>query len=99
MADDDNGEDEDEGPVVELGESESIDGIPLARATSRLTWGMEKSRLERRIGDTEIRTPEGPRRIGDVLDEVDETYFERRQAFESHVREVVGTGPVPTTDE
>ena len=85
MADDDNGEDEDEGPVVELGENESIDGIPLARATSRLTWGMEKSRLERRIGD--------------VLDEIDETYFERRQAFESHVREVVGTGPVPTTDE
>ncbi|EMA48029.1 DUF5789 family protein [Halococcus saccharolyticus] len=98
MADDDNGEDED-GPVVELGESESIEGVPLARATSRLTWGMEKSRLERRIGDTEIRTPEGPRRIDDVLDEIDETYFERRQEFESHVHEVVGTGPVPTTDE
>ncbi|EMA55896.1 MULTISPECIES: DUF5789 family protein [Halococcus] len=98
MADDDNGEDEDE-PVVELGESESIEGVPLSRATSRLTWGMEKSRLERRIGDTEIRTPDGPRRIDDVLDEIDETYFERRQEFESHVDEVVGTGPVPTADE
>jgi hypothetical protein len=98
MADDDNGEDEDE-PVVELGESASIDGVPLARATSRLTWGMEKSRLERRIGDTEIRTPDGPRRLDDVLDEIDETYFERRQEFESHVHEVVGTGPVPTADE
>lgn len=98
MADDDNGEDEDE-PVVELGESESVEGVPLARATSRLTWGMEKSRLERRIGDTEIRTPDGPRRIDDVLDEIDETYFQRRQEFESHVHEVVGSGPVPTTDE
>ena len=98
MADDDNGEDEDE-PVVELGESESVAGVPLARATSRLTWGMEKSRLERRIGDTEIRTPDGPRRIDDVLDEIDETYFQRRQEFESHVHEVIGTGPVPTADE
>ncbi|WP_049901456.1 DUF5789 family protein [Halococcus agarilyticus] len=99
MADDENGEGEDEGAVVELGEGESIDGVPLARATSRLTWGMEKSRLERRIGDIEIRTSDGPRRIDDVLAEIDQTYFERRQEFESHVHEVVGTGPVPTSDE
>ena len=100
MADDENenGEEEDE-PVVELGEGESVEGVPLARVASRLTWGIEKSELERRAGDTEIRTPDGPKRLGDVLGEVDITYFERRQEFESSVREAVGTGPVPTADE
>ena len=105
MADDEDGENgngeeetEDE-PVVELGESESVEGVPLARVASRLTWGMEKSELDRRAGDTEIRTPDGPKRLGDVLDDIDVPYFERRQEFESSVREAVGTGPVPTADE
>jgi hypothetical protein len=45
-----------------------------------------------------IRTPDGPRKLADVLDEVDETYFQRRQEFEEAVRDVVGTGPVPTAE-
>ncbi|HET7323256.1 MAG TPA: DUF5789 family protein [Halococcus sp.] len=101
MADDDdeNGEDEENGPVVELGEGTPVEGVPLARIASRLTWGIEKSEVERRAGDVEIRTPDGPQRLSSVLSEVDTTYFERRQEFESSVREVVGTGPVPTTEE
>lgn len=90
-------EDEDEsGPVVELGEGASVEGVPLAKITSRLHFGIEKSEVVRREGDTEIRTPDGPRALGNVLDESDETYFPTRQAFESAVRAVVGTGPVPT---
>lgn len=102
MADEDedaNGEQEEDEPVVELGEGEAVDGVPLARVASRLTWGMEKSALDRRAGDTEIRTPDGPRRLSDVLEAVDVSYFERRQEFETSVRDVIGTGPVPTADE
>ncbi len=46
-----------------------------------------------------IRTPDGPRELASILEEVEETYFERHQEFETHVREVVGTGPIPTADE
>lgn len=94
MADED--ADEADEPAVELGEGESVAGVPLARVSSRLTYGIEKSTVRRREGETEIRTPDGPTPLGDVLDEIGETYFERRQAFEAHVRDVVGTGPVPT---
>lgn len=95
MADDD---EEENGPVVELGEGEPVDGAPLARVSSRQTWGMEKSRLAEREGDTEIRTPDGPQRLGDVLESVDAVYFTRRQDFEDAVENVMGTGPVPTAD-
>ena len=94
MADDD--ADEADEPAVELGEGETVEGVPLARVSSRLTYGIEKSTVRRREGDTEIRTPDGPTPLSDVLDSVEETYFERRQAFEEAVRAVVGTGPVPT---
>ena len=98
---DDEAEDADEEadePIVELGEGAAVEGVPLARVTSRLTWGMEKSALEERVGDVEIRTPDGPTRLHDVLAEVDEPYFERRQEFEASVRDVVGTGPVQTEE-
>jgi len=95
MADD---EEEDEGPAVELGEGESVEGAPLARVAARLTWGIEKSEIERREGDTEIRTPEGPRELSDLLAEVDVPYFESRHEFADVVGEVVGDGPVPTTE-
>lgn len=98
MADDES-EEEEEGPVVELGEGQPVEGVPLARVASRLTWGIGRSELERRVGDIEIRTPDGPRSVSDVLTEVDTPYFERRQEFETNVREVIGTGPVPTVDE
>lgn len=89
-------EDEDEEPVVELGEGESVEGAPLARVTSRLHFGIEKSEVIRREGDVDIRTPDGPRRLGDILDDSDETYFPTRQDLESTVRAATGRGPVPT---
>ncbi|MGB9986426.1 DUF5789 family protein [Salarchaeum japonicum] len=95
MADDE----EDEGPAVELGDGEPVDGAPLARVSARLTWGVEKSEIARREGDTTIRTPDGPRELGTVLDEVESTYFSSRNDFETAVRGVVGTGVVPTTEE
>ncbi|MFB6169960.1 MAG: DUF5789 family protein [Haloarculaceae archaeon] len=92
MAEDES--EEEQAPVVELGEGEDVEGAPLARVTSRLHWGIEKSELERREGDTVIRTPEGPTELADVLAETDETYFPTRQDFVDAVRAVVGTGPV-----
>ena len=92
-------DDEDEEPAVTLGERTPVEGAPLARVTSRLTWPKEKSEIDRLEGDSVIRTPDGPRELSAVLEEVDEPYFERHQEFESSVREVVGTGPVPTADE
>ena len=96
MADD---EEEDEGPAVELGEGESVEGAPLARVASRLTWGKKKSDIADREGETTIRTPDGPQELGDVLEDVDVPYFETRQEFTDEVREVIGTGPVPTAED
>jgi len=98
MADDEESEEE-EAPAVELGEGEPIKGAPLARVSARLMWGIEKSEVRRREGETAIRTPDGPRKLGDVLDDVDVPYFEKRQEFEDAVEDVIGTGPVPTADE
>jgi len=95
MSDDDNGEDE-EAPAVELGEGPEVEGAPLARIAARLMWGSEKSAIVAREGDAEIRTPEGPRELGDVLEEVDETYFATRQEFVDAVEGVVDDGPVQT---
>jgi len=92
-------EDEDAEPAVSLGTQTPVEGAPLARVSSRLTWPKEKSEVDRLEGETEIRTPEGPRELAAVLADVDETYFQRHQEFESHVRDVIGTGPIPTADE
>lgn len=91
----DESEDEEE-PTVELGSGESVDGVPLARVASRLTYGIEKSAIRRREGETEIRTADGPKRLGAVLDDVNESYFDRRQAFERAVRAELPDGPVAT---
>jgi hypothetical protein len=96
MADDDSEEAE---HAVELGEGEPVEGAPLARVASRLTWGIERSEVVRREGDTTVRTPDGPRELGDVLEEVGVSYFESRQEFTDAVRDVLGTGPVPTAGE
>ena len=96
MADED--EEEESGPVVELGEGDPVEGAPLPRVASRLYYGIKRSEVIRREGETAIRTPDGPRELGDVLDSVDETYFDTRQALVDTVEGVVGTGPVPTTD-
>ncbi|QLG48267.1 DUF5789 family protein [Natrinema halophilum] len=92
-------EDDESEPAVSLGEHARVDGAPLARVSSRLTWPKEKSEIDRLEGDTVVRTPDGPRELTTILEDVDGTYFERHQEFEDHVRDVIGTGPIPTTDE
>lgn len=97
MADDaDDAKDE---PAVELGEGEAVEGAPLARVASRLTWPQQASAVRKKEGDATIRTPDGPQSVDSVLDEVDETYFDTRQTFLSAVRSVTGTGPVATAEE
>jgi len=92
MSDDDSDDD----PAVELGEGPAVEGAPLSRVTARLTWGIEHSTVVEREGDTTIRTPDGPQELAAVMDGVDETYFADRHEFEAAVRDVIGTGPVPT---
>jgi hypothetical protein len=92
-------DDEEDEPAVELGEAVPVEGVPLARVSSRLFWPKEKSEIDRLEGETVIRTPTGPQALSTVLESVDETYFQRHQEFETHVREVIGTGPVPTANE
>jgi hypothetical protein len=97
MADDtDEAEEE---PAVELGEGEPVEGAPLARVAARLHWPIEHSELDRKEGDVTIRTPDGPRELSAVLEDVDVTYFESRREFVDAVHDVVGTGPIPTADE
>jgi hypothetical protein len=91
-------EDEDE-PAVELGEGEQVEGAPLARISARLMWGIEKSAILEREGETTIRTPDGPRELGEILESVDSTYFATRQEFENAVQDVIGTGSVPTVGD
>lgn len=90
---------EEEDAAVELGDRTPVEGAPLARVSSRLSWPSQKSDVRRAEGDSVIRTPDGPRTLSEILSEIDETYFERHQEFESYVRAVVGTGPVQTADE
>jgi hypothetical protein len=89
-------DDSDDEPTFELGDGEPVEGAPLARVSARLMWGIEKSTVVDREGETLIRTPDGPQELGEILDDVDHTYFDTRQSFEDAVHGVVGTGPVPT---
>lgn len=91
-------EESDDTSVVELGEPATVDGAPLARIASRLSWPQEKSEINRKEGESVIRTPNGPRSLTELLDESDQTYFARRQDFENAIREITGVGPVPTGD-
>jgi hypothetical protein len=92
-------DEETEGPAVPLGEGEPVEGAPLARVASRLHYAIAKSEVVRREGDTVIRTPDGPHELAAILEETDEVYFDTRRAFEAAVRDVIGTGPVPTAEE
>lgn len=89
-------DDEEEETQVELGPQTPVEGAPLARVASRLTWGLEKSEVVRREGDVEIRTADGPVRLVDALDGVDDTYFSSRNAFVDAVRAQLPDGPIPT---
>ena len=93
---DDNGDEEETGPAVELGSGDPVAGAPIARVASRLTWPQEKSEVRRKEGDQVIRTADGPRTLADLLEETDVVYFTRRQEFVGAVRDVTGLGPVPT---
>lgn len=90
---------DDEAPAVPLGDGAPVEGAPPARVASRLHYAIEKSEVIRREGETTVRTPDGPRELADVLEASDEVYFDTRQAFLSAVRDVIGTGPVPTAEE
>lgn len=92
-------EEGDSEPAVSLGEQRPVDGAPLARVSSRLSWPKQKSEVDRLEGDSVVRTPDGPQTLSDILTAVDETYFEHRREFEAHVRDVIGTGPIPTANE
>lgn len=93
MSDD---EAEDETPAVELGEGTPVEGAPLARPASRLTWPVERSEVVRREGDSVVRTPDGPQTIETLLDDVETTYFQSRQEFVGDLEAVIGDGPVAT---
>jgi hypothetical protein len=95
---DTDGETEEEGPAIPLGEGEPVEGAPLSRVTSRLHYAIGKSDVVRREGDTVVRTPDGPRELASVLEEVEAVYFDTRQALERAVRDVIGTGPIPTAE-
>ncbi|MDR5656813.1 DUF5789 family protein [Halodesulfurarchaeum sp. HSR-GB] len=91
-------EDTDEADGVELGSGPDVEGAPIARIAERLTWAIQKSEIDRKEGDTVVRTPDGPQELTDILAEIDETYFPTRQAFREAVEGVIGTGPVPTEE-
>lgn len=98
MSDDDDEQEEEDEPIVELGERVEVDGVPLAQVASRLSWPLQQSEVSRKEGETVVRTPDGPKRVDELLEEVENPYFQRRQEFVDAVREVTGTGPVPTSE-
>jgi hypothetical protein len=98
MSESEDGEsdEEEEAPAVELGEGATVEGAPIARVASRLTWPQERSEIVRKEGDAEVRTPDGPRTLESLLEGTDVTYFATRQDFLGAVRDVAGPGPIPT---
>jgi len=94
MSDDESEEDAE--PAVELGTGPAVEGAPLARVASRLTWPKEQSWIVRKEGNATIRTPDGPRELEQVLEEVEVSYFESKQKFIEAVKDAVGRGPVQT---
>lgn len=99
MSDDEDQEEaEEDEPLVELGESVPVEGVPLAQVASRLSWPQQKSEVSRKEGKTVVRTPDGPKRVDELLAAVENPYFQSRQEFVDAVREVAGTGPVPTAE-
>lgn len=88
-----------EEPEITLGDAAPVEGAPPARVAERLTWGIEKSEIDRREGETLIRTPDGPQELSSVLTSVDRTYFATSQEFEDAIRSVIGWGPIPVAEE
>jgi len=89
-------ETDDESPAVDLETGPAVEGEPLARVASRLTWPATRSEVETQEGDATIRTPDGPMSLADAFETVDVPLFESRSEFRAAVEDAVGTGPVPT---
>ena len=81
-------------PAVPLGDGPEIEGEPLARVASRLTWPAQKSDAIAQEGETTIRTPQGPRDLASVLEASDVPLFQNRSEFVEAVEAVIGSGPV-----
>jgi len=96
MSDEDDADEEEATPTVQLGDGRSVEGAPIARVAARLAWPQTKSDVLEKFGETDIRTPDGPESLATILDSVEDTYFDRRQTFVSAVRDVVGHEPVAT---
>lgn len=84
-------------PTVQLGDGRDVAGAPIARVASRLSWPQTKSDILEKFGETDIRTPDGPTPLVEILERVDDTYFDRRQTFVTAVKDVIGREPVATT--
>ena len=89
-------DDDESTPTVQLGEGRAVEGAPVARIAARLTWPQTKSDIIQKFGDSEIRTPDGPEPLSDVLESIETTYFDRRQTFVTAVFDVIGREPVAT---
>lgn len=93
MSDD---EEADSEPTVQLGDGPAVEGAPIARVAARLTWPQTHSDIVEKVGDTDIRTPDGPESVEAVLDSIETTYFDRRQTFVNAVFDEIGREPVAT---
>ena len=87
---------DEEEPAVELGEGPTVEGAPVSRIASRLSWPRAHSDVLVQEGETLVRTGDGPVALEDVLADVESTYFPTRRAFVQEVRAVIGYGPVQT---
>lgn len=92
MTSDDSAEEDPD--TVPLGEAEPVEGAPIARIAARLSWPQEKSEIDRKEGAQTIRTPNGPRPLTELLEDVETTYFARRQDFMKSMEGVIGNGPI-----
>lgn len=76
----------------------TVDGAPIERIASRLTWPQEKSEIVRKEGGELIRTPDGAKKLEELLEEVDTTYFSRRQMFVEIIEKRIGKGNVSVVE-
>jgi len=76
-----------------------VEGAPLARVSSRLTWPKEKSEVDRLEGESVIRTPTDPANCPPCSRTSMKRTSSATRNSEANVRDVIGTGPIPTADE
>jgi hypothetical protein len=76
----------------------TVEGAPIERIASRLTWPQEKSEIVRKEGEELIRTPDGAKKLEELLEEVDTTYFSRRQMFVEVLEKRIGKGNVSVVE-